>query len=100
MLDGYWQNRPSELVKAEILGDWMAGLEAFTEDEIRTACREWVSANPRKKPNVGDVRGIVLASRQKAVTELPSIPEPERDRVSPEAAAEIMRRAGFRPKSA
>ena len=99
LLDGYWQNRPHEAVKEEILADWMDGLEAFTPGEIRAACREWLGSNPRRKPNVGDIRGIVLAARQKAVAAAPKPePVPERKPVTAEAAQEILAKAGFAPK--
>ena len=97
-LDGYWQNRPSDVVKAEILMDWMDGLEAFTPDEIRNACREWLHSSPRKKPNIGDIRQIILGKRQSAVRLAPKEPEPERDVVTAEEASAILNEFGFKPK--
>ena len=96
LLDGYWQNLPSEPVKAEILGDWMAGLEAFSPDEITAACREWQQHNPRRKPNVGDIRAPILRNRAALVKPAPDAPRP--DPVSPERAAEILAEVGFAPK--
>ena len=96
LLDGYWQNRPHEAVKEEIIADWMDGLETFTPDEIRAACRSWLGENPRRKPNVGDIRAIVLASRRKAVT--PKPPEPKLEPVTAAAAQDIVAKAGFAPK--
>jgi len=84
-------------VKEEILADWMHGLETFTPDEIRAACREWVSANPRRKPNVGDIRAIVLSERRKASPPSKQ-PEDQREPVSAEAAQDILAKAGFAPK--
>ena len=95
LLDGYWQNRPHEAVKEEIIADWMDGLETFTPNEIRAACRAWLSDNPRRKPNLGDIRAIVLAARRKAVP--PKPPEPKREPVTAEAAQEILVKAGFAP---
>jgi hypothetical protein len=63
LLDGYWQNRPDESVKLEILGDWIDLLEAFTPEEIRDACRVWLRDHPRRKPNVGDVRALIQDKR-------------------------------------
>lgn len=97
-LDGYWQNRPSDLVKAEILGDWMGALEAFTEDEIRSAFREYLSGpDCKRKPKPGDIRSIILSSRAQRVQRQPE-PEPERKRVTTEAANEILAKAGLGPK--
>lgn len=97
-LDGYWQNRPSDLVKQEILGDWMAALEAFTEDEIRSAFREYGSgAECKRKPKPGDIRKIILGERKGAVLHSPQ-PEPQREVVTAEAAQDIVEKAGFAPK--
>ena len=63
LLDGYWQNRPDESVKAEIVADWIDLLEAFTPEEIRDACRVWLRDHPRRKPNVGDVRALIQDKR-------------------------------------
>ena len=98
LLDGYWQNRPSDIVKAEIIMDWMDALEAFTPDEIRNACRDWLKNNPRRKPNTGDIRGLILADRQAVVRAVPQIEETPKERVTAEAAAAIMEQAGFAPK--
>ena len=65
-------------------------------EEIRAACRAWLSDNPRRKPNVGDIRAIVLSARRKAVP--PKPPEPKREPVTAEAAQEILAKAGFAPK--
>jgi len=94
LLDGYWQNRPSDFVKREIIADWVTGLEAFTPDEITAACREWLNTEPRKKPNVGDIRKIILGKRALARSQQ-SQPEPNREPVSPERAQQILKEAGF-----
>lgn len=79
--------------------DWISALEQFTPDEIRMACREWVRENPRRRPNFGDIRGLILDARAVARSALRQ-PEPEpysaltvptRERV--EAADRIMRAA-------
>lgn len=101
LLDGYWQNRPSEAVKEEIVADWIAALEAFTPEEIRDACREWVNANPRQKPNQGGVRQIILAKRALAVAKAKrpepepftalSVPSEERKRAAERILSEVFR---------
>ena len=97
MLDHYWRDRPSDAVKEEIMGDWMAALEAFSRDEVMAACREWARDETRK-PKPADIRGIVLRERAKAIASQPKPPEPEREKVTPEAAASILAKAGFKPK--
>ena len=76
LLDGYWTAKPPEDVKNEILADWMAALENFTPQEITIACREWVNDNPRRKPNFGDIRAVVLRHRQTLAAKHRQ-PEPE-----------------------
>lgn len=77
LLDGYWQTRPDEAVKAEIMADWIDGLEGYTPDEIRTACRSWLRDNPRRKPNVGDIAGSIDAVRGRVLAAYrASLPKP------------------------
>lgn len=76
LLDGYWTARPTDAVKEQIVSDWIDALENFTPQEITTACREWVSENPRRKPNFGDIRAVVLRHRQTLAAKHRK-PEPE-----------------------
>jgi hypothetical protein len=86
LLDGYWQSRPGDLVKAEILADWMEALQNFTPDEIRRACRDYLSSPEcQRKPKPGDIRALVIRARQAVVAGLPKPLEPEPDR-SPRSA--------------
>jgi hypothetical protein len=96
----YWTPKDDEIVDAVELDDWRAALEDWPVDDIRRHLRQWVADNPNKRPNHGHIaqslkleRGRAWADRQ-----VPK-PEPERPRVTPEAAAEIMARAGFAPKA-
>ena len=64
LLDGYWQNRPSDLVKAEILADWMDALQNFSPDEIRAGCRDYLSGQDcDRKPKPGDIRDLINRRR-------------------------------------
>lgn len=63
VLDGYWQNRPSEQMKAAILADWMDELEDWTIDQIRFALRKWRDTNPSKKPNPGHISMLLKRER-------------------------------------
>lgn len=59
LLDGYWQTRPADLVKKEIIADWISALMRFSQDEIREACRDWMDGdNRRKKPQPGDIADL------------------------------------------
>lgn len=98
MLDPYWDKRPSDIVKREIMLDWMDALEPFTPEEITNACREWL-ARSGGKPKTGDIRKLIEGDRAWRLSKIPAPPEPERpEPCSPAAAAEIMEKAGFRPK--
>lgn len=84
LLDGYWQSRPDEAVKAEIMADWIDGLETYTPDEIRTACRSWLRDNPRRKPNVGDIANAIDAVRGRVLAAYrASQPKPQPQQVQP-----------------
>lgn len=76
-MDGYWSARPSELVRHEIMLDWMAALENFTQDQIRAACRDYLAGPDRKtKPKVGDIVDILVPP-----VRLRSLPNPHEERV-------------------
>jgi len=100
LLDGYWQNKPTALIKREIIADWVIGLEVFSPDEITTSCRKWLAAEPRKKPNVGDIAQIILAERG-ALHHRQTPPQqemPKPDRVTAEQATNILNEVGFKPR--
>jgi hypothetical protein len=64
LLDGYWRDKPHQSIKEEIIADWIAALEFFSQDEIRKACREYLSSDRRdKKPKPGDIRAIIIARK-------------------------------------
>lgn len=63
VLDGYWQNRPSDVVKAGILVDWMDALHDWSIDQIRFGLRKWRDENPSKKPNPGHIALILKNER-------------------------------------
>ncbi len=72
ILDGYWKDRPSDVVKAGILADWMDALQDWHLDQIKECLREWRNNNPNKKPNPGHIlsrlkerRGLVHVSGPK-----------------------------------
>ncbi|KFI27792.1 hypothetical protein CN97_00845 [Haematobacter massiliensis] len=96
LLDGYWQNRPSDLVKAEILADWMDALQNFAPDEIRRACRDYLAGpDCARKPKPGDIRDVILSHRADEIARFrasqPS--EPEAAPLSEDDLAEKRRRA-------
>jgi hypothetical protein len=94
LLDGYWQSRPDEVVKREILRDWIDMLDGYSQDEITSACREWLREQPRKKPNAGDIRAIIQRGRAEIVAKHKAslwIKEERPERVSADTATRLMR---------
>lgn len=99
MLDPYWSNRPSDVVKAEMMREWMDGLDGFTETEIRAACDAW-NRNPKNsKPRVGNIIEAIRLERLRLGQKPTSTAEePPKERITAERAAEICAEAGFAPK--
>ena len=65
LLDPYWDHRQSDLVRAEIVMDWMDGLSGYSQDEIREACRAYQRGpNRGRKPVPGDILSILAADRR------------------------------------
>lgn len=92
LLDGYWTARPSDPVREQIMLDWIDVLDQFTRDEITRACRQWVSDNPRRKPNFGDIRQVILQERAE-VRAKNRAPEPEPDSALTVSSEERRRQA-------
>lgn len=63
LLDPYWNNRPSDVVKAEMMREWMDGLDGFTETEIRAACDAWNRDTKNSKPRVGHIIEAIRLER-------------------------------------
>lgn len=105
ILGQFWQDLDTpDAVRAIEIEGWVDVLENCSHDEIRAAWRDYqLDANNRTargrlaKPDAGAIRAIILRKRPKPQV----VPTPEPEREAPctaEAAAEIMRQAGFRPK--
>ena len=103
VLRGYWQD--GELapeMKAAVLADWADELEDWEIEQVRWGLRQWRRDNPRRKPNPGDIFGILKTQRGKVeaakMAALAPPPEPPRERITAERAAEILAAAGLAPK--
>lgn len=99
-----WERDRGSMAHDRIMTDWMDGLQDYPLGEVQEACRKWVREAPRKMPNEGDILSIIKRERARLwelrkATQPVSEPEPEREaRVSPKAAADIVKRAGFAPR--
>lgn len=99
-LGNYWQAPADEVSDRLRMADWLAALEDWPIVDVQDALRQWVLDNPDRRPNFGHISGLLKAARGKAWAERKAA-EPEcapEDRVTPEAAAEIMRAAGYTPR--
>lgn len=83
ILDGYWDRRPPDHIKAGILADWADTLEDWHHEQVVYALRKWRDEKPDKKPNPGHILGILKLERGKAevaraalVMESPKADEP------------------------
>ena len=102
VLDGYWHTQPPVELKAAVMADWADELEDWTLEQVRWGLRAWRRDNPRRKPNPGDILGILKTQRGKTeAAKLAALPRQQpapRAPVTGEAAAEILARAGFAPR--
>jgi hypothetical protein len=95
-----WERDRGSAAHDRLMTDWMDALQDFPLAEVQAACRAWIVSSPRRMPNEGDIRANIIAARAEHVARLPRQPEPQAEprRVTPEAAAEILARAGFAPR--
>jgi hypothetical protein len=102
LLGHYWRADDPVELSAAIAADWAEVLEGIPQDFIQKACLKYLKDNPARKPTPGAIRALAVAL-------MPSRPRPiptdhitpmraVEDRCSKEAASEIMRAAGFRPR--
>lgn len=99
LLSHYWrEDDPSELNEA--MGrDWADILEGMPQDAIAKACMAYLRSEPRRKPSPGAIYALAREYLPRPViVPRPIAPEPERQRMTAERAAEIMAEAGYRPK--
>lgn len=98
-LGNYWQGKEDEASDALRMADWIAALEDWPISEIQDALRQWVMENPSRRPNFGHIAAKLKEARGKAWAERKQPePEPVREPISKERAAEIMAQAGYAPR--
>lgn len=99
ILQGYWQAEMAPEMKSAVMADWADELEDWTIAQVRWALREWRRANPRRKPNAGDIVAILKEQRGKTeMAKLAALPKPEAERPEPitaEKASAILAQVGF-----
>jgi hypothetical protein len=58
-----WDRDRGTMAHDRMVEDWMDVLCDYPLPEVKQACREWVEKNPRKMPNEGDIRALIIAAR-------------------------------------
>lgn len=96
-----WERDRGSYAQDQMKLDWMDALQDYPLDEVREACRQAVLDNPNKMPNEGHVRNQIIAARGRKLAALPKPVEAYTPRATPdpERANQIMREAGFAPKT-
>lgn len=107
ILSQFWRDDEADpAIRALELEGWIDVLEGCGDAEIRYAWSEYQKDGPRSRagrllrPDAGAIYRLIMAARGRdmlaARAALPRPPpEPDRASVSPDAAREIMRRAGL-----
>jgi hypothetical protein len=103
VLSAYPQAREADEIKAAQLAWWCDELQAWTREQVVYALRKWNRENETWKPTPGNIVRILKQTRGKKEAERMAAarkPEPPKasERITPEAASEIMRRAGYSAK--
>ena len=100
VLSAYFQPHEAEDIKAAQLAWWCDELQDWTREQVVWALRKWNRERPRIRPTPGDIVAICKEARgKKCAASMPvQPPEPRKERVSKDRAAEILAEAGFSPK--
>jgi hypothetical protein len=95
-----WDRDRGSMAQDRLLLDWMDALQDYPLEEIRAACRAAVLADPKHMPNEGHIAANIVDARRVFVSKRKRNDdvEPQRERISAERAADILRDAGFSPK--
>lgn len=97
LLSHYWRDDdPSELTEA-IARDWADILEGIPNEIIHRACLRYMRNEPRRKPTPGAIYAMCRDAMPgpAIVHHYVTDPRPQPERVSPEAANEMVARHGF-----
>lgn len=99
LLGHYWREDDDPALLAAMGKDWADVLEGLPQEFIQRACIQYQRDEPRKKPTPGAIYQIARALMPLPRSVAPDFTTPMRppeDRCSPEAASEIMKKAGFK----
>jgi len=101
LLNHYWRADDPVEMSAAIARDWADVLEGLPQEFIQKACIKFQQTS-RSKPTPAAIYALTRDLMPAPVVvhrSAPREPEPERERMSADRAAEIMNEVGFRPKN-
>ena len=102
-IDRFGWDKMSSAVKDQLCKDWVSALSRYRLDEIKRGIEDFFAAQRGNVRSINEHQVIAMISKRHAneLALLPSAPVvvPDRERVSAEAASEIMKAAGFERKS-
>lgn len=93
-----WERDRGTAAHDRLVTDWMDELQDFPLDEVRSAVRDALRDEPGKMPNEWHIVTKIMEARRRAYVPKPLPPEPERERISKQAATDALIAAGFLPK--
>lgn len=99
LLSHYWREDDPVELTAAIGRDWADVLEGLPQDAIQSACLKHMRTSQRKPTPAAIYQLAIEAMPRPRLVRAPVAEPPRPPRCTPEQAAEIMRRAGFRPKT-
>lgn len=98
-IDRFGWDKMSSAVKDQLCKDWVSALSRYRLDEIKRGIEDFFAAQRGNVRSINEHQVIAMISKRHKI-ELEALPstasqEPDRERVSAEAASEIMKAAGF-----
>ena len=103
VLSAFFQPNEADEIKTAQLAWWCDELQAWTREQVVYGLRKWNMDKPRLRPTPGDIVRILKQTRGEKEAERMAAdrqPKPAKasDRITPEAASEIMAKAGYSAK--
>ena len=97
LLSHYWRDDDPIELTAAIGADWADVLEGIPANIIQMAAIQYQREEPRRKPSPGAIYALCRALMPKP-RQVPEIEPPRGERISADAAKQIMQEAGFLPR--
>ncbi|MFV0383369.1 hypothetical protein [Paracoccus sp. (in: a-proteobacteria)] len=87
-----WDRERGSAAHDRLVRDWIDVLMDYPLTEVRAACRLWVLEAPRRMPNEGDIRAIVIRERgRRLAASRPPARAPAHRGMTTQRHAEVLR---------